>query len=112
MIDTPEMPPHVLANYRLALELEAAFLRPQRSPRYWRAHSSVARRHFNSPESREAFWGEYYAAMKEPSQTPSPARELTYDDVIASWGGGPLGQSQISGRSFGRSADNGVRGQA
>ena len=115
MIDGPEMPPHVLENYFLDQRLEGEFLgKNRRTPRHFRqGHSSVAKRHFNSPESREAFWKEYAEAMKDPSPTPpEPARELTYEEVIASWGPGcgPMGQSQISRRksATSNSEDDGV----
>ena len=115
MIDEPEMPPHVLENYLLDQRLEGEFLgKNRRTPRHFRkGHSSVAKRRFNSPESRESFWKEYVEAMKDPGPTPPyPARELTYEDVITSWGPGcgPTGQSALARKRSptARSEDDGV----
>lgn len=56
MPDADSIPPHVLANYEFNQELEAAYLNRGKEFRAVVVHSTTARKHFKSSESRERYF--------------------------------------------------------
>jgi hypothetical protein len=107
----PDPEPHVLANFKLSRTLECEFINRKRRGGD-RGVSSTAHHHFKDAQARREFFAQLEESSRalEKFDVPPESRPITAEDVIRSFGGRMLGQSQNTGRrdSQSRSQDRGI----
>jgi hypothetical protein len=103
-VPEPEIPAHIMENYLLNYELEAAYFNGfQRFARRYRGSSTAARKKFHSTDfkEREQIRREYFDELRAAvadieAREPKPTEhEKNYEDAIFKFGGRFTGESQV-----------------
>ena len=104
--EAAELAAHVIANQILNMELQAEYLNRGKQFKRIRGSSATAHKRFYTSERKTGtqFRNEYFDELKSAieqieARLPKPEpKEKTYEDVIKSWGGRFVGESEVMPR--------------